>query len=55
MNDVDDDGNELMSFIIPSERSRAKKPQPIVWYDEDRMHREKQFMLRLCCRDVYQF
>lgn len=48
LNEADDDGNAPMSFIIPSRRrSRAKKPQPRVWYDEERMHPEQQFMLRL--------
>ena len=52
----DDDGNEPMSFVISSgRRSRAKKRPPRVWYDEDRMHLEQQFQLKLCFKDVYQF
>ncbi|KAE8801468.1 WD repeat-containing protein 43 [Hordeum vulgare] len=52
----DDDGNEPMSFVIPSgRRSRTKKRPPKVWYDEDRLHLEQQFQLMLCFRDVYQF
>ena len=54
--EADDDGNEPMSFVIPiGRRSRAKKRPPRVWYDEDRLHPEQQFQLRLCFRDVYQF
>jgi hypothetical protein len=54
--EADDDGNEPMSFVIPSgRRSRAKKRPPRVWYDEERLHPEQQFQLRLCFRDVYQF
>ncbi|XP_045088290.1 uncharacterized protein [Aegilops tauschii subsp. strangulata] len=45
-----------MSFVISSgRRSRAKKRPPRVWYDEDRMHPEQQFQLKLCFKDVYQF
>ena len=54
--EADDDGNEPMSFVISSgRRSRAKKRPPRVWYDEDRMHPEQQFQLKLCFKDVYQF
>ena len=42
--EADDDGNEPMSFIIPSGRkSRAKKRPPRVWYEEGRLYPEQQF------------
>jgi hypothetical protein len=52
----DDDGFELLHFMVPSGRkSRAKKPVARVWYDEARQNPEQQFAVKLCCKDVYQF
>lgn len=52
----DDDGFEKLSWALPKGRkSRAKKKQPRVWYDESRLQPEEGLCLRMCFLDVYQF
>ncbi|XP_071676965.1 uncharacterized protein [Lolium perenne] len=55
LNPEDDDGFETMSWVLPKGRkSRAKKMDPRVWYDESRLHpeqvikHEKTLCLRKC-------
>jgi hypothetical protein len=52
----DDDGFETMSWALPKGRkSRAKKMDPRVWYDESRLHPEQGLCMKMCFQDVYQF
>ena len=53
---LDDDGFESMSWVMPKGRkSRAKKREPRVWYDESRLQPEQGLCLKMCFLDVYQF
>ena len=55
-NAEDDDGFELMSWVQPKGRkSRAKKKEKRIWYDENRQEPQDQFCLKMCFKDVYQF
>jgi hypothetical protein len=52
----DDDGFETMSWALPKGRkSRAKKMDPRVWYNESRLHPEQGLCMKMCFQDVYQF
>ena len=52
----DDDQFEALAFVLPNGvKSRAKKKEPRVWYDEQRESADEQLCLKMCFVDVYQF